>query len=187
MLKISICVQMFIAFSVPFSGSPTLAQGLARPLKAYVFIGPDCPISQDYVGVINTLAKEYADRVQFIGVVPGVRAASQLESFRREFQATFEIVADDAYKLVDQFSVGHTPEVVLLDASGEVQYQGAIDNWYYELGRHRMQATAFYLTDAIEACSQAKPVMIKTTRVVGCPIAKTDHHRKKADKAVLVH
>lgn len=177
MLNIFICIQFLVGLYAGFLHSKTPNEALpADVLTAYVFLGTDCPISQDYVGVVNNLKAEYADRVHFAGVIPQPAKADDIEIFRREYQVQFELRSDTRQALVHKFGVSRTPEVVLVDAAGKQQYQGAIDNWYYELGKHRQVATAYYLKDAIDACLEGKPVNPKTTEVVGCILQGGRHH-----------
>jgi hypothetical protein len=75
-----------------------------------------------------------------------------------------------------KFGVTITPEVVVADASGQVLYQGAIDNWFYELGRYRQFITEHYLTDALDAIAAGKPVPVTRTEAVGCLIQMPAHH-----------
>jgi hypothetical protein len=45
-----------------------------------------------------------------------------------------------------------------------------VDNYYYELGRHRKLITEKYLENAILNTLQNKPVTTKETKPIGCRI-----------------
>ncbi len=83
---------------------------------------------------------------------------------------TFDISKDQDNSLSRKLKVNVTPEVILLD-NEKVIYQGAIDNWYVELGVNRLKPNEHYLLDAIEAWLSKEDPRIKRTKAVGCPIA----------------
>lgn len=61
-----------------------------------------------------------------------------------------------------------TPEVFLIDAAGQLQYQGAIDNWFYELGKYRLNTTEQYLIDALTALNNGEQPPVRQTEAIGC-------------------
>jgi hypothetical protein len=63
-----------------------------------------------------------------------------------------------------------TPEAVVIDKSGNVLYQGKIDDWIIALGKKRKSATTFYLDDALTAVKNNKVVKLKNVAAVGCII-----------------
>lgn len=61
-----------------------------------------------------------------------------------------------------------TPEVVVMQSDGTIRYQGAIDNWYVALGKHRPEATHHYLQDALDTLLAGRDVAQPRTNAVGC-------------------
>ena len=59
-------------------------------------------------------------------------------------------------------------EPFVMQADGRVRYQGAIDDWYVALGKHRPEATQHYLRNALDAVLAGKEVAIVKTEAVGC-------------------
>lgn len=171
MLKIFICAQILAAFCPWFLQRATLPGMQKEPaVRAYIFLGTDCPISQDYIGVLNDMAQEYEGRVSFVGIVPQPHSVREVDAFRREYEVNFGLQADAKMAMVNKYQAQTTPEAVLLDGDGIIQYRGAIDNWYYALGKHRAAATEYYLRDAIEALLMGRPIKMNSTEAVGCPI-----------------
>lgn len=159
-----------------FGGMLSSSETLRVPhLSAYVFLGTDCPISQDYVGVLNEMMIEYAGKVTFHGIVPEPGDAREVEEFRREYEVKFELTSDRELTLTTTYGVRVTPEVVLLDDNDVVRYQGAIDNWYYALGKHRQSATEHWLKDAIDTLLDGHRVKVAKTEAVGCLINLPAH------------
>lgn len=172
MLKIFICAQFLVCF-LPETALKSIAN--EPSLRAFVFLGTDCPISQDYVGVLNEMDNKYQGEVEFVGVIPEEIAAREVNVFRKEYQVKFDLQVDKNLALVEKYGIQTTPEVVLLDESDDVQYQGAIDNWYYALGKHRQSPTEYYLKEAIDALLSGKAVGVKKSETVGCVINRMSH------------
>jgi hypothetical protein len=146
-----------------------------RSITVSVFFGLDCPISQKYVPRLNELVKTNASfRWEFL--IPAEVKRKEISAFRKEYQPGFDLVIDPSMKQTMKFGVTVTPEVVVADAAGQVLYQGAIDNWFYELGRYRQFITEHYLTDALDAIAAGKPVPVTRTEAVGCLIQMPAHH-----------
>jgi len=55
-----------------------------------------------------------------------------------------------------------------MQADGQTAYQGAIDDWYVALGKHRPEARLHYLRDALDAVLAGNAVAIVKTEAVGC-------------------
>ncbi|HTF20789.1 MAG TPA: redoxin domain-containing protein [Chryseolinea sp.] len=176
MLKILICTQLLGSFCVGILRDKAHETTNHEPLRAYVFLGTDCPISQDYVGLLNEMDNQYEGEVDFMGVIPQPIDARDVNGFRKEYQVKFDLIADKTLELTEKYGVHITPEVVLMDESNVVQYQGAIDNWYYALGKHQRTATEHYLRDAIEALLLGRAIEVKRTEAVGCIISMPAHH-----------
>ncbi len=172
MVKIFICTVFFLCTGICYGQSDGVANkknvSSERAYQVLIFLGIDCPISQDYVGAINKLNDEYSDNLSICGVIPEQISKKQLSAFEREYQVRFPLKLDRDMAIVKQYNIHVTPEVVLVDKSGAVQYRGAIDNWYYELGHHRQIITENYLKDAIASVLANQTVKIKETETVGC-------------------
>lgn len=147
---------------------------IKEPFQVLVFLGTDCPISQDYIGILNKINSQFAAEGSIRGIVPEKIDRSEFKQFQKEYQVGFSLELDKNLDLVHKYSITVTPEVVLLDPTGEIRYRGAIDNWYYELGKHRQNVTETYLISAIESFIDGKNIDIKETEPIGCILSK--HH-----------
>lgn len=148
-----------------------IVAGPSHPVEVTVFIACECPISQKYVPVLNSMYSTYKE-FKWSFVVPGKVSKSEISSFEKEFDVHFPLVVDRKGSKVRQLHAGTTPQVIIV--SDSVVYTGAIDNWFYELGRYRREATEHYLVDALEAIRQGRSPVVKETEAIGCPIA-TSH------------
>jgi hypothetical protein len=157
-------IGLMLAILVIFTASAQEAQ--QKKIRAYIFLGIDCPISQDYVGIINKLKQQFP-QIDFVGVLPAANNHDK-NLFKKEYQVGFELKPDKKKKMVEKYAITVTPEVVLVDGESRIRYQGAIDNWYFELGRHRPQATEFYLASALEDVLALRDVRVTRTKAIGC-------------------
>jgi hypothetical protein len=142
-------------------------------LTAVVFLATDCPISQKYIGELKNIDSLFHAKVSVKGVIPGKVRKEELEQFISEYQIDFPVVTDADYTLVKKYRATITPEVFLINSKNHVYYQGAIDNWFFDLGKYRQHITEHYLIDAIKAVLEGQSPVVKKTESVGCPIQKT--------------
>lgn len=70
-------------------------------------------------------------------------------------------IDDKKHNVTNKYSATITPEVVLIDKNQLVIYRGAIDNWFFELRRYRLEITEHYLVDAIDASLNGQQPSVK--------------------------
>lgn len=140
-------------------------------ITVYVFLNTECPVSQQYARRLSTLHRQYASAVRFVAVFPlKTDSRQRIRTFSNEYGLSFDGQSDTRAKLVRQLGARITPEAIVVDRSGRVRYQGAIDDWYVTLGKHRPDATQYYLLDALEALLAGQEVRVPKTEAVGCLI-----------------
>lgn len=144
----------------------------APNFTVWVFMDPECPISQAYTLRLRSMVEEYKNSpVQFRAVYPSYTLKQKdIRRFHQKYQLPFPGQKDNGYQLSDRLDATVTPEAVVTDAAGQVVYRGAIDNWYYALGRNRAEPTEHYLKDALDAALQGLPVQRARTQAIGCMI-----------------
>ena len=136
-----------------------------------IFLAIDCPISQKYIPVLNAIHKTYSGRdVKIHAFVPGRIQKADLKKFEDEYGLAFTIAPDKKFRWVNMLSATTTPEVFVFDNQLAMKYRGAIDNWFYELGGYRKDATENYLIDSIEALLAGNTPEIEKTKPLGCII-----------------
>jgi thiol-disulfide isomerase/thioredoxin len=148
-------------------------------LMAVVFLSPDCPISQKYMKKLNDLKASYAEKVTFLAAVPGNVSKSQIKDFKKEYDSQLTFESDRDLILVKSLGAKVTPEIFLFDVDRKLVYRGAIDNWFYELGKNRREVTDFYFTDAVNATLRNEKPIVASTEAVGCFIQYPveNHHQ----------
>lgn len=148
-----------------------LIQFDSAALHLFIFLSPECPLSQNYSLVLNALQKKFSPELRLYGIIPGRTYSEQtVRQFTGDYKLLFPVWIDLAKELSDYVQATVTPEVVLLNKSGALVYRGAIDDWAAALGQKKVKARVHYLEDAIKAYLQKKEVPVKKTAPVGCLI-----------------
>ncbi len=130
-----------------------------------------CPLSQKYLPTLAALEKEYADRnvaFLFVNPVEADRPAVMQEAVAREKLAG-RYVHDTKGELARAVGALTTTDVIVLDRSRTVLYQGAVDDQYgfsYALETPRTT----YLRDSLDAVLSNLPPVVAATEAPGCTL-----------------
>jgi hypothetical protein len=146
-------------------------QSDSAALHLYIFLSPECPLSQNYSLVLNDLQKKFSKELRLFGIIPGKAYSDQVvKQFIGDYKLRFPVWIDLKKELSNYVQATVTPEVVLLNRSGTLVYRGAIDDWVQSLGKKKPEARVHYVEDAIKAYLQNKDVPVKMTTPIGCLI-----------------
>ena len=148
-----------------------LGQNDTRQIRAFVFLGPECPISRAMIPTLNALHGRFAKdgRVALFGVISdGATTREESRRFIAEWKIEFPVLHDASGLLADALKPTHVPEAFVFDGDGRPVYRGAIDNAYEDIGRRRAQVEKHFLADAISAALDGKNPVVARTTSVGC-------------------
>ena len=147
---------------------PQAAQG-----KPFIIIlsTPECPISQKYTPILRVMNNQYSS-IKFYQIFTKWDDWASIQEFKKEYSLSIPALKDKAGQLVKNIKARVTPEVFFFNKNYVLLYRGAIDNWFFNLGKHRQEATECYLEDAIIAYLKGEKIKIKKTNAVGCIIEK---------------
>lgn len=181
-----------IFVTVPALGEIEAAKGLAdlsgksiNPLAkirsqavVFIFVKVDCPISNRYVPLINSLATRYADKdIGFWLVYPDRHLSeAAIQEHRREYAFELPVIRDTEHDLVRLSGAKVTPQAAVFLPSedgtnwGRRIYTGRIDNQYAAFGKSRPRATRNDLVEILEALTTGQPLEPTMTKAVGCAI-----------------
>lgn len=138
------------------------------PLTVYFFLATSCPISQQYTSEIKRLNQLYSKKsVNFYLVFPS-KNKKAVKNFLTTYGLNMEVKIDKRFKLVSELHAKVTPEVFLLNEKKEILYHGAIDNWYYGLGKNRLEITEHYFEEALVTAINNQPILKPFFEPVGC-------------------
>jgi len=168
---------LFFLVVVNFSQGQQAADSVETgSVRVVFFMAVDCPITQKYMNTIKEISKMYAEKsVQFVGYFPAGITKREAVAFRDEYKIpeVISLLDDTNHEWTNRLNATVTPEVfVLIDNT--VSYHGAIDNWFYELGRNRRAVTEHYLINAIDNSLAGKKVKVGETKAIGCFIQRTE-------------
>ena len=147
--------------------------GLAgKKAVVFYFLGADCPIAKLSLPKLAALAKTYeAKGVAFVGINPnGSETEAQTLAATKAAGVAFPILADPRQLLADGAKVTRTCEALVVDGTATLRYRGSVDD-QYGLGSRKPAANKHYLTDALDAILNNKPIAVTSTAdVPGCLI-----------------
>jgi hypothetical protein len=146
------------------------ATNTATRVLVFVFLGPECPISQRYVPELNRIASQHkTDVMEFYGVVSGrSAAATNATAFAREYAIAFPVLVDERLEMARWLRPTHVPEAYVLKADGDLMYHGRIDDGYEAIGKQRTVVQHRELRDAISALLAGRTPPRLFAQPVGC-------------------
>lgn len=138
----------------------------------FVFVVPDCPISNSYIPELNRLNTDYGSRGVrlFLIHVDPQTSIDEAREHSRQYQIQAPVVLDKRHVWVRKIGATVTPQTAVLLPAGTVQYLGRIDNRYAGFGKRREQVTSYDLRDALDAILAGGQVSQSRTEAVGCDI-----------------
>jgi hypothetical protein len=154
----------------------------------FVFLGPECPISQRYVPELNRIASEHGSNpVEFYGVISGASITrTQAAAFTKEYRLGFPVLFDQAGHLARWLRPTHMPEAFVLKPDGDILYRGRINDWYASPGKPRAVIQHHELRDGISAVLVGKTPPKIFAPPVGCYFEDWPAERSKSGGAKLV-
>ena len=137
-----------------------------------ILLDIDCPICQKYTKTLNELSKKYEEkRIEFLAIYPIQNPDNQtVTDFLKKYSFRLKIIFDTKKQLVKKLHASTTPEVFLLDSKQKIQYQGGIDDWFYELSKSKREPTEFYLENALNEFLKGEKIKMAKTTAIGCLI-----------------
>ena len=142
----------------------------AKELSIFIMLSPECPLCKTYIPVINNLQRKYPG-IHIYGIIPGsAYSVDELKVFQKSYTLQFPLLIDARKRLTTVLKATTTPECILIDKEGSVDYRGLIDNWAYSLGQQRKVTTEHYLAAAIQATLLNQQVPTTYTKPIGCRI-----------------
>ena len=157
----------------------SLSQNIQKD-KPYVviFIATDCPICQRYVSILRGIADTFQD-IKFIMVFSKWETLDDIKTFKENFiidevsrshPVIITLLQDTQNTFIKNLKATTTPEAFFYDINHKLQYRGAIDNWFFALGRYRPQATEHYLKNALTQYLKNEKISVSKTNPIGCLI-----------------
>lgn len=150
-----------------------LADFREKNFLAVVFLSCECPISNQYLPVLNEIQEKYAARgLQVVGInAQAGDTAEKIAAHARDFKIAFPVLCDARQSTADILGAERTCEVFLLDPQRFIRYHGRIDD-RYQYTTKRDTPDRSDLTSALDEVLDGKDVTVKSTEVAGCLISR---------------
>jgi AhpC/TSA family len=145
-------------------------------LTVFLFLSPDCPISNRYAPEIARLHEKFSQRqVKFWIVYAGTDATpKEIAAHLREFRLPCGALFDPEFRLAKAARVRITPEAAVFTPLHGLVYHGRIDDQFADFGVKRPAPTRRDLEETLEAVLAGKPAPASSTPAIGCRISGLD-------------
>ena len=150
------------------------ASDLLKGQRASViyFLMPGCPMCESYTLTINELDNKFSGKgISFCGIFSSdYYSDDEIISYRDDYKVKIPLYRDVDFELTHLLGAVVTPQVFVIDSAATILYSGSIDNLAFGIGKLKLEATEFFLNDALENIASGKPVAVKSTAAYGCII-----------------
>lgn len=161
---------------------PSLGGGLVDPFAdggkahAFVFIHPDCPVSNRYAPELSRLHGEFAARgIRLWVVYPGREdGEAAIRAHYTEYGLQAPALLDPGFALADMAGATMTPEAAVFTPDRRLVYRGRIDDRAVRLGLIRATPRTRDLAGVLDRLARGERVEPFTTQAVGCYIKALD-------------
>jgi peroxiredoxin len=138
-----------------------------------VFLGNECPLANQYIPRLTSIAKDYADRgVSLLAINANIQdSLTEMTGYALRHELTFPLLKDPDAGVADRFGATRTPEVFLLDADRVVRYHGRIDD-QLGVGYQKPKADSNDLVRALDELLAGKSVSQPHVAATGCIIGR---------------
>ncbi len=159
-------------FTLPVAGGAELSlkDTLAKnKLTVVMFIATQCPVSNAYNTRMAQIAKDYSAKgVAFVGVNSNKQeAVEEIVKHSKDNGFAFPVVKDSGNKIADLYGARVTPEIFVIDATGQVRYHGRIDE-----NQNGDAIKSPDLKTALDALLTGKAPVAPDTKAFGCSIKR---------------
>jgi len=133
-----------------------------------VFLSAECPVSNEYVARLNTLARDYQGQVNFLGINSNWNESpDQIRKHASDYRLAFPVYKDLNNAAADILGITLTPQAVVLDREQKLEYRGRIDD-----SQKIARVTRSDLRAAIDAVLAGRPAPAAETKAFGCTLKR---------------
>ena len=132
-----------------------------------VFVSARCPCSMSHEATLKGLSTEFQE-ARFVAIHSNTdETALESAAHFAPLHLPFPIIQDEGAKIATQFGALKTPHVFVYNKSGNIVYQGGMDD-----SHDASQAKQHPLKDALLALREGKSPPMDRTRTLGCIIRR---------------
>lgn len=171
-----------------FTGTDThgKTQSLSEYKGKYVVLewsNRDCPYTRKHYesGNMQALQREWTGKgviwLTIISSAPGeqgyVTAADENQQIAKVHASPTAVILDAKGIIGHEYSAKTTPHMFIIDPSGKLIYQGAIDD-HPTTDASDVQGSKNYVSEALSEAMAGKTVAVSSTRPYGCSVKYAD-------------
>ncbi len=136
------------------------------------WLNPDCPFVKRHhkAGTMESLAAKFAPKnVVWLGInTTYFMGANDNKEFIEEYKLSYPVLTDWSGEIGKAYGAKTTPFMVVINPSGEIAYEGAIDD--DPRGEKEQIARINYVEKALEQLLSKQPIEVASTKSYGCSV-----------------
>ena len=152
----------------------------AQKAKVVILMAEDCPVCLSQSVELYALENEFADRIDFNYLFPISADYEAVTAFmdRAGLHGTWSI--EGAFERAKELKATTMPEALLFSRSGQLTYQGRIDNSFSKIGQRNRGERIRDLQLAMQRTLNDPGTFLVRTQAVGCllPLQKIEESNK---------
>lgn len=140
--------------------------------SVYVFVAEKCPISIYMAKPLQEAFKKYGEEVDFYAVFPMKNSTNEtaIQFLKKYNLPDFKIKLDNHQGFAQKLKATITPEVIVLNERGKVEFRGRISDAYKAPGKMKHGVRKNELIKVLDTLSTGKDVPQPWAHAVGCYI-----------------
>ena len=151
------------------SGSIVSLSDFGGKMVVLEWLNPDCPFVQRHykAKTMTTLAEKYGDVVWIAINSTHYMTKEDDKTWVEKYNLSYPILDDNPGKVGRVYGAKTTPHMFIIDKSGILVYQGAIDD---DPGGSKKGNALNYVNKALEEIQAGRAVTVSQTKPYGCSV-----------------
>jgi peroxiredoxin len=139
----------------------------------------DCPFVRKFygVGAMQSMQKQFTEKgvvwLSICSSAPGKQGNFSPDEWKRRIKETGSnataVLLDESGTVGRSYGASNTPHLFVIDADGNLAYQGSIDD-NRSADPETVEGARNYLTEALNALFAGEPVPVAKTKPYGCSV-----------------
>lgn len=152
----------------------------AQKATVVIFMAEDCPVSLSQSVELKALEVEFADQIDFTYLFPISSDMEAVAAFMDRADLYGSWAIEGAFERAKKLKATTMPEALLFGHSGQLTYQGRIDNSFSKIGQRNRGERVRDLQLAMKRTVDDPGAFLVRTQPVGCllPLQKIKEPKK---------
>jgi peroxiredoxin len=156
-------------FTLPdLEGTPHALSSYRGRVVVVNFWSAECPWAKRADSLLTQWLVEWGERVVLLTVASNVNETQELIAEAARQRGLAPVLLDSGCQVADAWGAQTTPHVFVVDESGILRYQGAVDDVTFR----QRESKRFYVKEALDALLAGRLPEVASTPAYGCTIAR---------------